>query len=80
MKTKWLFEEFVESKSNILNLSTFNFVRILSNNKIINPDLMKIILKVTLSDIRWLYGRLLKESLVFLPKNFHQFMGREREL
>lgn len=38
MKTKWLFEEFVESKSNILNLSTFNFVRILSNNKIINPD------------------------------------------
>lgn len=41
---------------------------------------MQIILKVMLSDIHWRYGRLLKESPVFLPKDFHQFMGREREL
>lgn len=39
MKTKGLLEEFVESRSNILNLSMFNLVRILS----IKPNVKKIV-------------------------------------
>lgn len=39
VKTKGLFEEFVESRSNILNLNIFNLVRILS----IKPEVNKIV-------------------------------------